>query len=61
MSIPVLKVQPGQYRILNLEPEGYCREARAVLERLGEISDGPLCRRELLERIRRYRPSQLAP
>ena len=54
MSIPVLKVQPGQYRILNLEPEGYCREARAVLERLGEISDGPLCRRELLERISAY-------
>ena len=54
MSTPVLAVTPGQYRILNLEPEGYCGEARAVLGRLGEINDGPLCRRELLERLSAY-------
>jgi D-3-phosphoglycerate dehydrogenase / 2-oxoglutarate reductase len=42
------------YRILNLEPEGYGREARALLQRLGVITDGPLERRELLERVSAY-------
>jgi D-3-phosphoglycerate dehydrogenase len=47
-------VPPHRYHILNLEPEGYSGEARAVLSRVGEISDGPLGRRELLERISAY-------
>lgn len=49
-----LAAPPRRYHILNLEPEGYCDEARAVLSQLGEISNGPLCRRELLERISAY-------
>lgn len=39
------------YRILNLEPEGYSQEACALLQRIGEVTDGPLDRRQLLERI----------
>lgn len=42
------------YRILNLEPKGYCREARSLLEELGDITDGPLDRRELLDRVSAY-------
>ena len=38
-------------RILNLEPEGYSDVARKVLEEIGEVSDGPLSRDELLQRI----------
>jgi D-3-phosphoglycerate dehydrogenase len=41
-------------RILNLEPRDYCREARSILERLGHITDGPLTRTELLERVSGY-------
>jgi len=54
MIPPDLAVSPRRYHILNLEPEGYCNEARAVLAQVGEISNGPLCRRELLERISAY-------
>jgi D-3-phosphoglycerate dehydrogenase len=39
-------------RILNLEPKGYSSNARAVLEQLGEIRDGPLTRAELLNALR---------
>lgn len=38
-------------RILNLEPEGYSSKARAVLQRIGQVDDGPLNRAQLLERI----------
>ncbi|WP_028571392.1 NAD(P)-dependent oxidoreductase [Desulfonatronum lacustre] len=41
-------------RILNLEPEGYSPKARAVLERLGQVDDGPMNRAELLDRICEY-------
>jgi len=40
-----------RYRILNLEPEGYSQKARALLERIGDVTDGPLDRRQLLDRI----------
>ncbi len=43
-----------RYHILNLEPLGYCDEACEVLGRLGAIDEGPLSRRELLERISGY-------
>jgi D-3-phosphoglycerate dehydrogenase len=46
--------QPRQYHILNLEPRGYCSEARNILGHLGAVSEGPLSRRELLERISAY-------
>jgi D-3-phosphoglycerate dehydrogenase len=42
------------YRILNLEPEGYSHEARSLLQELGDVVNGPLQRRELLERISSY-------
>lgn len=54
MSTPVPTMLPAGYHVLNLEPEGYCDEARAVLGQVGEITDGPLGRRELLERISAY-------
>jgi D-3-phosphoglycerate dehydrogenase len=38
-------------RILNLEPQDYSPVARAVLDRLGEVSDGPLTRSELMDRV----------
>ncbi len=41
-------------RILNVEPEGYADEARATLERLGEVVDAPLSRAELLAALPRY-------
>lgn len=47
-------VPPRRYHILNLEPLGFCDEAREVLGRLGDISEGPLSRRELLERVSAY-------
>lgn len=46
--------QPRRYHILNLEPRGYCSEARNILGHLGAVSEGPLSRRELLERISAY-------
>ena len=39
-------------RILNLEPQDYSPVARAVLDRLGEVSNGPLTRSELMDRVR---------
>jgi len=42
------------HKILNLEPEGYSSEARKLLRTLGEVTDGPWRRRELLERIAAY-------
>jgi D-3-phosphoglycerate dehydrogenase len=36
-------------RILNLEPDRYSPDARAVLETLGDVVDGPLTRAQLLE------------
>jgi D-3-phosphoglycerate dehydrogenase len=41
-------------RILNLEPEGYSSKARAVLQRIGEVYDGPMNRAQLLEWIGGY-------
>jgi D-3-phosphoglycerate dehydrogenase / 2-oxoglutarate reductase len=41
-------------RILNLESEGYSPKARAKLERIGQVDDGPLDRVRLLERIGGY-------
>lgn len=37
--------------ILNLEPENYSPEARAILERLGEVREGPLTRDALLDAL----------
>jgi D-3-phosphoglycerate dehydrogenase / 2-oxoglutarate reductase len=54
LSNPCPAVPPRRYHILNLEPFGYCDEAREVLGRLGAISEGPLSRRELLERVSAY-------
>lgn len=54
MNNPGTPAPPRRYHILNLEPEGYSGEARAVLAQVGEISDGPLGRRELLERVSAY-------
>lgn len=54
LSNPRLAAPPCRYHILNLEPLGYCDEAREVLGRLGVISEGPLSRRELLERASCY-------
>ena len=36
-------------RILNAEPAGYCSKARAVLERVGEVTEKGVTRAELLE------------
>ncbi|PZP54504.1 MAG: hydroxyacid dehydrogenase [Micavibrio aeruginosavorus] len=38
-------------RILNLEPLHYSANAQAVLETLGDVTNGPLSRNELLEKI----------
>jgi len=38
-------------RILNLEPKGYSATARAVLQQLGVISEGPLTRDELMRAV----------
>lgn len=38
-------------RILNIEPEGYCNEARTILNQIGEVVDAPLQRIELLKRL----------
>ena len=38
-------------RILNLEPKGYSGRAHALLEQVGDISDGPLTRRALVETL----------
>jgi D-3-phosphoglycerate dehydrogenase / 2-oxoglutarate reductase len=42
------------YQILNLEPEGYSKEAKAILERIGRVDSGPLGREELLGRVGQY-------
>lgn len=39
-------------RILNLEPKGYSAHARTILRQLGEISEGPLTRHELMRALR---------
>jgi D-3-phosphoglycerate dehydrogenase len=41
-------------RILNLEPHGYSGAARAMLAELGEVTDGPLSRQDLLEALPDY-------
>ncbi len=41
-------------RILNLEPKGYCDEARMLLEGLGEVMNGPLSREALLDSLADY-------
>ena len=54
MNQPAVATCSSRHRILNLEPEGYCDDAQAVLRQVGEISDGPLNRQALLERISAY-------
>jgi D-3-phosphoglycerate dehydrogenase len=41
-------------RILNIEPEGYCDEARDILTQLGEVVETPLQRIELLKKLPGY-------
>ena len=41
-------------RILNLEPQDYSPAARALLDRLGSVTDGPLRRPELLAQVGGY-------
>ncbi len=41
-------------RILNAEPLGYSAEARAILEQVGEVTELPLTRAELIEALPRY-------
>lgn len=41
-------------RILNIEPEGYCNEARTILNQIGEVVDAPLQRIELLKRLSEF-------
>ena len=41
-------------RILNLEPEGYSIKAKAILESIGQVFDGPMSREQLLELIKNY-------
>ncbi len=51
----IRSVSPSiRYQILNLEPQGYSADARAVLATLGTVHDGPFQRRELLDRISAY-------
>jgi D-3-phosphoglycerate dehydrogenase len=40
--------------VLNLEPDGYCAQARAVLETVASVDDGPLDRSTLLSRVSNY-------
>lgn len=40
--------------VLNLEPDGYCSQARAVLEAVASVDDGPLDRGALLSRVGKY-------
>lgn len=41
-------------RILNIEPDGYSEEARAILKRLGEVVEKPLTRADLLAILPEY-------
>jgi len=41
-------------RILNIEPEGYCDEARDILKQLGSLREAALSREELLEQLPEY-------
>jgi D-3-phosphoglycerate dehydrogenase / 2-oxoglutarate reductase len=43
-----------QYRILNIEPDRYCDEAREILRSCGEVTEAPLSRQELLDSIGDY-------
>src|SRR5262249_19141156 len=47
---------PGlhHHRILNLEPEGYCQEAQVILANLGNVTNGPLSRQDLLVRLSEF-------
>jgi D-3-phosphoglycerate dehydrogenase len=42
------------FRILNLEPQGYSAEAKMVLDEIGVVDSGPLSRKELLTAIPYY-------
>lgn len=44
----------GPARILNLDPDRYAPQARAALEQVGTVDDGPLDRAALLARIGDY-------
>lgn len=41
-------------RILNVEPEGYCAQARAILEEIGQVTEAPLSRAEMLVQLPAY-------
>ena len=41
-------------RILNIEPEGYCDEARNILKNLGAIIEIPVSRSELIQKISEF-------
>lgn len=41
-------------KVLNLEPEGYSREARSIIESIADIDDGPLSREMLIRNIEKY-------
>lgn len=42
---------PAPVRILNVEPAGYARRAREILEKIGVVADAPPGRAELLQRV----------
>lgn len=44
----------ARFRILNAEPLGYSQEARAILDGIGRVDDGPLTRTDLLAAIPSY-------
>lgn len=44
----------ARLKILNVEPLGYCAEARAILDGLGDVTDGPMTRGELSAAIGDY-------
>lgn len=54
LRTPNTDIPAKHFHILNLEPKEYCVEARELLGRLGSITEGPLSRQELLERISAY-------
>ena len=42
------------YRILNIEPSGYCDEARSLLADLGSLTEKEMSRDELISRLNQY-------
>ncbi len=46
--------QMKSYRILNIEPSGYCEDARSLLKNLGRLSEMEMSRDELIRELRHY-------